>query len=126
MRYHRDLDYSDFSEDDELIAKVKRAESYRAWADIEDVANGLEALATNFTSHQTTAASAFTELFNHIEKFKKDFMFKVTEVGREFTAIKTEFQDVREEMREIEKQKASVTIDDIQILRKKIFEMRDT
>ena len=47
LRYHRDLDYSDFSDDPIIINKIKRAETYRSWADIEDLANGFESLSTN-------------------------------------------------------------------------------
>jgi hypothetical protein len=59
LRYHRDIDYSDFSDDPVIIHKIKRAETYRSWADIEDLANGFESISTNFEQHQTTAAKAF-------------------------------------------------------------------
>ena len=39
LRYNRELDYSDFSDDPEIIQKIKRAETFRTWADIEDLAN---------------------------------------------------------------------------------------
>jgi hypothetical protein len=38
LRYHKDLDYTDFSEDERVLARIKRAECYRSWADIEDLA----------------------------------------------------------------------------------------
>ena len=80
LRYHRDLDYSDFSEENpDIVNRVKRAESYRSWADIEDLANGFETLTTNFDSHKMTAASAFNELYNHIEKFKMQVNQKMAE-----------------------------------------------
>jgi len=44
LRYHRDLDYSDFSDDLGLQTKIRRAEAFRSWADIEDLANGYESL----------------------------------------------------------------------------------
>ena len=44
LRYHRDLDYQDFSDDPIVTHKIKRAETYRSWADIEDLANGFESL----------------------------------------------------------------------------------
>jgi hypothetical protein len=51
LRYHRDLDYSDFSDDPIVIHRIKRAETYRSWADIEDLANGFESLSTNIEQH---------------------------------------------------------------------------
>lgn len=59
LRYHRDIDYSDFSDDPLIIHKIKRAETYRSWADIEDLANGFETLSNNLETHQVTAANAF-------------------------------------------------------------------
>ena len=59
LRYHKDLDYIDFSEDERVLARIKRAECYRSWADIEDLANSYEQLTTNFENHQNTAANAF-------------------------------------------------------------------
>jgi hypothetical protein len=44
LRYNRELDYQDFSDDANIIQKIKKAETYRTWADIEDLANSLSQL----------------------------------------------------------------------------------
>ena len=44
LRYNRDLDYQDFSDDLNIQNKIKRAETFRSWADIEDLAHGFENL----------------------------------------------------------------------------------
>ena len=59
LRYNKDLHYQDFSDDLAVQNKIKRAETFRSWADIEDLANGYEMMAKNFQSHRTTAANAF-------------------------------------------------------------------
>lgn len=56
LRYHKDLDYRDFSDSKEVLARIRRAESYRSWADIEDLANNYESLGSNFENHKNTAA----------------------------------------------------------------------
>lgn len=71
MRYNRELDYNDFTDKIDVQNKIKRAEVFRSWADIEDLAHGFENLSTNFESHRTTAANAFQELYQYIEKSKK-------------------------------------------------------
>ena len=48
LRYHRDLNYEDFSEDKTVLQLIRRAEMYRNWADVEDLANGFETLQGNF------------------------------------------------------------------------------
>jgi len=37
LRYNKDLQYSDFSEDEGVVGRIKRAEMYGTWRDIEDV-----------------------------------------------------------------------------------------
>ena len=59
LRYHRDIDYTDFSEDQYASGKIRRAEVYRAWADIEDLANGYETINANFEKHRGVTSNAF-------------------------------------------------------------------
>lgn len=59
LRYHREIDYSDFSEDQFVVGRIRRAEVYRAWADIEDLANGYETINANFDKHRGVTSNAF-------------------------------------------------------------------
>jgi hypothetical protein len=72
LRYHRDLDYADFSEDQYASGKIRRAEVYRAWADIEDLANGYETINANFEKHRGVTSNAFQELVKLVEKVKAE------------------------------------------------------
>lgn len=78
LRYNRDLDYSDFSEDEQIHSKIKRAETFRSWADIEDLAHSQEVFQQEFEQHRTTAANAFQELYAYIEKTKKELKNEAT------------------------------------------------
>jgi len=51
LRYHRNLYYEEFSDEPSVVSKIKRAETFRAWADIEDLALGYERLMNSFNSH---------------------------------------------------------------------------
>lgn len=42
LRFFKNLTYDDFSEDLFIQNSVKRAETFRMWADIEDVAIGFQ------------------------------------------------------------------------------------
>lgn len=59
LRYHRDIDYGDFTDDQLALSKIRRAEVYRAWADIEDLANGYETINANFDKHRGVTSNAF-------------------------------------------------------------------
>lgn len=72
LRYNRDLGYEDFSDDLSVQNKLKRAETFRLWADIEDLASGFSNIHANFEQHRMTAANAFQELYQYIEKTKKE------------------------------------------------------
>ena len=92
LRYHRDLDYADFSDDPLVTHKIKRAETYRSWADIEDLANGFESISTNIEQHQITAANAFQELYNYIEKTKKELIEKDNDTRNEILYVKDDLR----------------------------------
>ena len=72
LRYHKDIDYSDFSDDQYVVNKIRRAEVYRSWADIEDLANGYETLNANFEKHRGVTSSAFQEIVKLVEKVKAE------------------------------------------------------
>jgi hypothetical protein len=68
LRYHQDLDYTDFSEDDDVIRQIKRAEMYRNWVDIEDLATGYETLQKTNSS----SGKAFQEILALIDNVKEE------------------------------------------------------
>lgn len=74
LRYYRNVSYSTFSPDEAIQSRIKRAETYRAWADIEDLAHGYEKLSNNFTSHQKTVSAAFREVNTFIERLRGEVL----------------------------------------------------
>lgn len=85
LRYKRDIDYTFFSEDPKTQERIRRAETYRSWADIEDLANQHDSQVKNFTEHERTAAKAFNELYTHIEKIKSEMREDMADLRRENT-----------------------------------------
>lgn len=77
-----------------MAHKIRRAETYRSWADIEDLANGFEGLSTSVEQHQTTAANAFQELYNYIEKIKRELQLKDDEIKQELFYTKDDLRRV--------------------------------
>lgn len=73
LRYHQDLDYTDFSEDESVIRQIKRAEMYRNWVDIEDLATGYETLQKSNSS----SGKAFQEILALIDNVKGEMNEKV-------------------------------------------------
>ena len=79
LRYNSHINHADFTEDLDLLEKIKRGELYRVWGDIEDLGNNHESLSKNFSDHEKTVAKAFQELYNHIEKVKSQLNNKIME-----------------------------------------------
>lgn len=78
LRYHKNLNYEDFSDDKTATTKIRRAEMYRNWVDIEDLANGYEVMQNNFNAHKDTSSKAFKEVLGLIEGVKGDLLDKVS------------------------------------------------
>lgn len=55
-----------------MSGKIRRAEVYRSWADIEDLANGYETMNANFEKHRGVTSNAFQELVKLVEKVKAE------------------------------------------------------
>ena len=72
LRYHRNLYYDHFSDDIDVVSRIKRAETFRAWADIEDLAIGYEKLSKDFNGHQKTASAAFRELRQYCDSIRNE------------------------------------------------------
>lgn len=81
LRYNRGLDYQDFSNDFEVHNRIKRAEIFSCWADIESLANFHESLHDEFEKHRTTASGAFQEIYQYVEKSKDDLRMEF-QLGR--------------------------------------------
>ena len=87
LRYDKDLDYGDFSDDGKTISRIRREESFRQWADIEDLATNVETLFSSFEGHKNTAANAFKEIFHHLDTFKKDILSKFGDQTKSFHTL---------------------------------------
>ena len=48
LRYHKVLEYADFTEDANVQDLIRRAESFRQWADIEDLAQSIDQITQVF------------------------------------------------------------------------------
>ena len=55
-----------------MVGRIRRAEVFRAWADIEDLANGFETITANFEKHRGVTSNAFQEMVKLVEKVKAE------------------------------------------------------
>ena len=90
LRYHKDLEYADFTEDNNFQDLIRRAEAFRQWADIEDLASSIEQVTQVFEQHRTTAANAMQEIFQHTEKIKKEVSSRISEQVAALSLLKEE------------------------------------
>ena len=96
------MNYEDFSDDEEVIKMIKRAEMYRNWADVEDIANGFETLQTNFENHRNTSSKAFEEMLDHIEKIKLDINEKTNATIDDISHTAKDIEQLNDDLRKIQ------------------------
>ncbi len=58
LRYHRGLDYGDFSENPYCVQRLRRYEDFKCWSEIEDVALLAETNSKDILSFKQTNESA--------------------------------------------------------------------
>lgn len=95
LRYHKDLEYADFTEDNNVQDLIRRAEAFRQWADIEDLAASIDQITQVFEQHRSTAANAMQEIFQHTERIKKEITGKISEQSQQMNAMKDEYKEVK-------------------------------
>lgn len=101
LRYHRDLNYEDFSDDKLVLALIKRAEMFRNWADVEDLANGFETLQGNFETHRQTTSQAFQEMLEHIDKKTREVNEKTNATIDDIMNTAKDIEQLNEDLRQI-------------------------
>jgi transcriptional regulator with AAA-type ATPase domain len=130
LRYHKDLEYADFTEDNNVQDLIRRAEAFRQWADIEDLAATIDQITQVFEQHRTTAANAMSEIFQHTEKIKRDVMDKISETSSALTDLRGEQETALKVMESVKVDavkpiEPEVTLEDLNIMKRMIFEMKD-
>jgi len=80
---------------------IRRAEMYRNWADVEDLANGFETLQANFEQHRNTTSQAFQEMLEHIDKKTKEVNEKTNATIDDITNTAKDIEQMNEDLRNI-------------------------
>ena len=68
LRYNKELSHGDFIDDVHIQNKLRRAESFRMWVDLEDVAVSQESIQKTLRDLKAYSAGAVKELSNRIEE----------------------------------------------------------
>ena len=76
LRYHRGLDYGDFSENPYCVQRLRRYEDFKCWSEIEDVALLAETTSKDVISFKQTNESALQEILQHMERMVRDYVTK--------------------------------------------------
>ena len=68
LRYHRSVDYGDFSDHPYVVQRIRRYCDYRFWFELEEQGNGQEELNNKFNSFQSVTQTALKEIVAHLER----------------------------------------------------------
>ena len=105
---------------------IRRAEAFRQWADIEDLAASIDNITSVFEQHRTTAANAMQEIFQHTEKIKKDVGSKIAEQTSIFAEMKGELEKFEADVPKVEPIKpVEVTAEEMGIMKRMIYDIKE-
>jgi len=76
LRYHRALDYGDFSENPYCVQRLRRYEDFKCWSEIEDVAVLAETNVKDLINFKQTNEAALQEILQHLERMVRDCVTK--------------------------------------------------
>jgi len=88
LRYYKDIEHTDLSSDAKVLARIRKAEFERTWADIENLAVNQENILKANEQNQQITSNAFAELFAHIEEIKKNYETSIGDLKKEITELK--------------------------------------
>lgn len=73
MRYHRSIDYGDFSESPFMVQRLRRFLEFKQWAEIEELQNLTDSFSTRFDQFKGTNHKAFQEILTYLDRITKEF-----------------------------------------------------
>ena len=76
MRYHRALDYGDFSDNPYCVQRLRRYEDFKCWSEIEDIALLAETNAKDMLTFKSNNESALQEILQHLERIVREYVTK--------------------------------------------------
>lgn len=72
LRYHRAVDFGDFSEKLHVTQRIRRYHDYKVWYEFESLSGQHEDLTGNFADFKTVTQNALKEIMLHLEKVSQD------------------------------------------------------
>ena len=73
MRYHRAVDFGDFSDSPFVVQRLRRFQEFKSWAEIDDLQSLTETFMSRFDQFKQSNHSAFQELLTYMDKITKEF-----------------------------------------------------
>ena len=72
LRYHRAVDFGDFSEVLHVTQRIRRYHDYKVWYEIEELSGQHDELSGNFGNFKDVTQKALTEILAHIERLSTE------------------------------------------------------
>jgi len=83
LRYHRDLDYGDFSDNPYVVQKLRRYEDFKCWAELEELQQLQDQSGNKLDKFKSTNEQAMQEILQHMERIAREYQTK-EEIAKEF------------------------------------------
>ena len=77
LRYHRSVDYGDFSDNAHVVQRIRRYCDYRFWYELEEQGGQNEDINGKFNSFQTVTQTALKEIVAHLERISQESQISI-------------------------------------------------
>ena len=72
LRYHRGVDYGDFSDNPYVVQRIRRYCDFKIWFEIEELSGSQEDLTGNFSDFKSMTQRALQEIVAHLERISAE------------------------------------------------------
>ena len=77
LRYHRAIDYGDFSDNPYVVQRIRRYHDYKIWFEIEELSGGQDDANINFNEFKDVTSKALQEIVEHLQRISKESDSKI-------------------------------------------------
>lgn len=92
MRYHRAVDFGDFSDSPFVVQRLRRFQEFKAWAEIDDLQTLTETFSQRFDQFKQSNHNAFQELLTYLDRITKEFTHQ-DQLKAEAAALRQKIQN---------------------------------
>lgn len=92
LRYHRAVDFGDFSEQLHVTQRIRRFHDYKVWFELENLTGSQDDLQGSFSEFKQMTQNALREIMDHLEKVSADSGGLKSRIDHDMTQLNAQIE----------------------------------